>query len=90
MNDQPAEPPVQVEARVDSDGPPQPLAFRWRGRRLRIYSVGRAWQEAGEHHYLVMVPGDQVYQLAFGIGTGAWRMVREPDDFGPPGANRSA
>lgn len=76
---------LQVEARVDAEGPPQPLAFRWRGERLLIHSVGRTWQTDAEHHYLVMVPGDQVYELAYSPEHGIWRVVREPGDFGPPG-----
>lgn len=94
-----SETPLQVEARVDAGGPPQPLAFRWRGRRYRIRSIGRTWLDAGEHHYLVMAaaPGDstpgaveRVYELAFATEAGSWRMVRQPDDFGPPGRRSAA
>ncbi len=75
--------PPQVEARVDAEGPPQPLAFRWRGERMMIHSVGRSWQQADEQHYLVMVAGDRVYELAYSLEHGSWRVVREPGDFGP-------
>lgn len=75
---------LQVEARVDAEGPPQPLAFTWRNERLRINSIGRTWREPEEHHYLVMVTGDQVYELAYSYRDGAWRMVRQPANFGPP------
>lgn len=82
--------PLQVEARVDAEGPPQPLAFLWRGQRLLIHSIGRTWQEAEAHHYLVMVAGDRVYELAYSLERGFWRVVREPGDFGPPGKTGSA
>lgn len=85
MSESPTETGLQVEARVDAEGSPQPLAFVWRGRRMRISSIGRTWLDAGEHHYLVMVPGDRVYELAYSLELGSWRMVRHPGDFGPPG-----
>jgi hypothetical protein len=75
--------PLQVEARIDAEGPPQPLAFVWGGERLLVTSVGRSWRESQEHHYLVMVAGDQVYELAYSFDEAAWRLVRRPDDFGP-------
>jgi hypothetical protein len=81
QDDQPAV--LQVEARVDAEGPPQPLAFVWDGDHLRVTSIGRTWRDSGEHHYLVMVPGDLVFELAYSFAEGTWRLVRRPQDFGP-------
>lgn len=89
-----AEAELQVEARVDAEGPPQPMAFSWHGRRYRISSFGRAWRDAEEHHYLVMAwapkesgarESERVFELAYSLESGTWRLVREPGDFGPPG-----
>ncbi|GMR11767.1 MAG: hypothetical protein BMS9Abin28_2609 [Anaerolineae bacterium] len=78
---------LQVEQRLDADSETRPLAFIWRGTRWIVNSVGRTWESDGERHYLVMVQGDRVFELAHSGTTGSWRMVRRPEDFGP---NRKA
>lgn len=75
---------LEVEQRGDPDSKPRPLAFNWQGTRFVVNSVGRAWDSNGDRHYLVMVQGDRVFELAYSIATGSWRLVRRPEDFGPP------
>ncbi len=74
---------LQVEQRGDPDSKPHPLAFNWHGMRCVVNSVGRTWDSNGEWHYLVMVQGDRVFELAYSIAAGNWRLVRRPEDFGP-------
>ena len=59
------------------------IAFDWQGTRWVINSVGRTWKANGERHYLVMVQGDRVFELAQSESSGSWRLVRRPEDFGP-------
>ncbi|MFQ5921417.1 MAG: hypothetical protein ACE5M4_01095 [Anaerolineales bacterium] len=72
---------LEVEHRAESD--PRPAAFTWQGTRWVVNSVGRTWESNGERHYLVMVQGDRVFELAYSDSPGSWRLVRRPEDFGP-------
>jgi hypothetical protein len=79
---------LQVEQHVDADSESRPLAFIWQGTRWIVNSVGRTWESKGEQHYLVMVQGDRVFELARSHTTGSWRMVRRPEDFRPHPTSR--
>jgi len=48
-----------------------------------LISTGRTWESNGERHFLLMVQGDRVFELAYSGSTGRWRLVRRPEDFGP-------
>ncbi len=74
---------LQVEQRVDPGSKPRPIAFILQGTRFVVNSVGRTWDSRGEWHYLVMVQGDRVFELASSQATGSWRLVRRPEDFRP-------
>jgi hypothetical protein len=74
---------LQVEQRVEPGSMPRPIAFNWQGTRWVVNSVGRTWESDEEHHYLLMVQGDRVFELAYADEAGSWRLVREPGDFGP-------
>ena len=74
---------LQVEQRVEPGSTPRPLAFIWQGTRWVVNSLGRTWDVDGEHHYLLMVQGDRVFELAYSDQEGGWRLVRRPEDFGP-------
>jgi hypothetical protein len=74
---------LQVEQRVEIGADPRPLAFIWNEARWEINSIGRTWEADGERHYLVMVQGDRVFELAYSNETENWRLVRRPEDFGP-------
>lgn len=72
---------LEVELRAELD--PRPAAFTWQGTRWVVNSVGRTWESNRERHYLVMVQGDRIFELAYSDVTGGWRLVRRPEDFGP-------
>lgn len=73
---------IQVELR--GNGADVELeAFTWMGTRWAINSMGRRWASGGEQHYLVMVQGDRVFELARSEETQQWWIVRRPEDFGP-------
>ena len=72
---------IPVEARFEQDGSLRPIAFEWQGRRFEIESHGRQWEESGKHHFLVMVSGDQVFELVYLRQGNQWRLKRSPKDF---------
>ena len=74
---------LKVEQRLGPGSAPSPHAFTWQGTRWIVSSVGRTWDADGEHHYLLMVQGDRVFELAYADQAGSWRLVRRPEDFGP-------
>jgi len=71
---------LEVEHHAESDRPP--VAFTWQGTRWIVNSTGRTWESDGEQHYLLMVQGDRVFELAYSRKAGRWRLVRQPEDFG--------
>ncbi|HEY70398.1 MAG TPA: hypothetical protein G4O08_07435 [Anaerolineae bacterium] len=73
---------IEVETRVQSDGTLRPKAFRWRGRRYGITSMGRRWRHEGIEHVLVMAPEGMPFELAYMHADGTWRLLRAPADFG--------
>ncbi len=74
---------IEVTARFDLDGKITPLRFVWRGQSYQVSATGRQWQQAGEWHVLVMVPGEQVYELVFDPGQRCWYMARSPTERWP-------
>lgn len=72
---------IPVEARFESDGSLQPIAFEWQGQRFEIESHGRQWEEHGMQHFLVMVPRNQVFELVYHKEESLWRLERSPKDF---------
>jgi hypothetical protein len=72
---------IAVEARFEEDGAIRPLAFMWQGKRYQVASLGRHWKQDGEHRFLVMTHGEQIYELAYLIAEAAWRLRRCPKDF---------
>jgi hypothetical protein len=77
--------PIAVEARFDPDGRIVPLAFLWKGQRIPVHTQGRQWRDEGAYHFLVMDPGQQVYELVFSPSDSTWKLVRAPADFKPHG-----
>ena len=72
--------PVSVEARFDEEGTVTPTAFTWQGRTYPISDVGRQWAETNGphrlHHYLVMTPTEEAFELCLDTSTLQWRIVR--------------
>jgi hypothetical protein len=75
---------IAVEARFEIDGAIHPLAFSWRGKRYRVVSLGRQWEEGEARHFLVMTPEEQIYELAYLLEESRWILRRTPKDFRPP------
>ncbi len=67
--------PTVVEARFAEEGDIALLSFSWQGRALPITSMGRHWEENGAAHFLVMTPGEQIFELTFDRASGRWAVV---------------
>ena len=67
--------PASVEARIHTDGTPQPLAFAWQGRRYDIASWGRTWIENGVRCFLVMTAANEIFELHL-LADGRWILAR--------------
>ncbi len=64
--------PVEVVARFDGEGLVTPQRFTWQGREYRVDSCGRRWGDAAGLHFMVMTPGEQVYELIFVLHEQRW------------------
>jgi hypothetical protein len=65
---------IEVVARFDQDGNLTPLSFTWHGRCYKIDATGRQWQDEKGDHFLVMVPGEQFFELSFSPIEMRWRI----------------
>ena len=65
---------VEVVARFGSDGELTPQSFTWHGRRYKVDITDRRWQDDSGQHFLVMVPGELVYELTFSPVELRWRI----------------
>ena len=75
---------VEVEARFETDGTIHPLAFSWHGKRYRVASLGRQWEQGEARHFLVMAHDEQIYELAYFPEETCWKLQRTPRDLRPP------
>lgn len=73
---------IAVEARFDKDGKIYPKRFEWKGLHYSVESVGRQWEVKNVIHILVMVIGEEVFELSFTPSTRLWHLLRSPRDFG--------
>jgi hypothetical protein len=53
-------------------------SFTWRSKRLPVTGSGRTWRDEAGRHFLVMAPGDAVFELCLD-DAGAWQVLRAPD-----------
>ena len=67
---------IEVVARFDQEGNLTPVSFSWQARQYRVESIGRRWEDEAGQHFMVMVPGEQVYELIFITGEMRWRLKR--------------
>jgi hypothetical protein len=56
---------IEVIARFDRNGGITPLEITWRGRKYKVASSGRRWEDDDGQHFMVMVAGEQVFELLF-------------------------
>jgi len=71
---------TEVEARFGEDGKITVLSFHWRGRRRPVTGAGREWRAGDGRHFLVMTPGERVFELVYHSATGVWSVVKVPED----------
>lgn len=69
---------TDVEARIEAGGAIHITSFTWQGRRLPVIGHGRTWRDEAGRHFLVMAPGEAVFELCLGEA-GQWRVLRAPD-----------
>lgn len=73
---------IEVTARFDLQGKIVPLSFVLQGRTYPVESTGRRWQDEEGHHILVMVPGDQVFELLYAPQEARWYLGRPGKGYG--------
>lgn len=71
--------PAVVEVRFDQDGGVRVESFTWRQRQLLVVAAGRSWLDDTGRHLLVMVTGDQAFELLLRRSDLCWRVVGTPD-----------
>lgn len=72
-----AQTPITVEATFSSDGTIVPQAFFVNERRFVVAQQGRRWRDdQGRHHFLVMTPVDEVWELLFDPDELQWFIAR--------------
>ena len=57
--------PIKVTARFDEKGEISPESFYWQSSEYPVISTGRSWSDEKGRHVLVMIPGDQIFELVF-------------------------
>jgi hypothetical protein len=72
---------VEVTARFDPQGEITPLTIIKDHKEIPISGIGRRWSDARGVHILVMVPGEQIYDLFFASSENRWYL-------GHPGQER--
>lgn len=77
---------IRVQAIFDKAGGVTILAFSWAGDDFKVLSMGRRWVEDGKHHFLVMTPGEDIFELVFAPKVTRWYMHRSPEDLRAPPA----
>jgi hypothetical protein len=68
--------PVEVTARFDPQGVITPLNIMKDQKNIPVTGVGRHWSDPQGVHILVMVPGEQIYELLFANAQNRWYMSR--------------
>jgi nicotinamide-nucleotide amidase len=71
---------VEVTARFDLSGLPQPLSFKWNDRQYNISAVGRHWEDTQGKHTLVMDSTDRVHELLFVPAEGSWYLLKRSQE----------
>lgn len=75
---------IELTARFDLEGRITPLNFIWNGRSYRVEGTGRRWVAKDGIHILVMVAGNQTFQLIFNSETNIWNLVRSTKQLAEP------
>lgn len=70
--------PIIVDARHDTQGNVMPLAFTWRGQHYPVTGLGRTYTQDDDRYFLVMTPGDQIFELRWQAADNRWFVTRAP------------
>jgi hypothetical protein len=57
--------PIEVTVSFNITGQITPLKFIWKGQTYPVDATGRRWIDERGQHFLVMVPGERIYELLF-------------------------
>ena len=68
--------PVEVTARFNPNGDITPVRFKWRDQDFPVLSTGRQWRDDRGLHILVMVPGDDVFELLYAAEDSRWYLSK--------------
>lgn len=68
--------PVEVTARFGPQGEITPLNFTINQKTTQVSGVGRSWSDPQGVHILVLVPGEQIYELLFDGAQNRWYLGR--------------
>lgn len=69
---------TDVEAHIEAGGTVRITSFTWQGRRLPVIGSGRTWRDESGRHFLVMAPGEAVFELCLN-DAGQWQVLRAPN-----------
>jgi hypothetical protein len=67
---------VEVTARFDPQGEITPLNFIRDQKTIPVTGVGRRWNDSQGVHILVMVPGEQIFEMLFANAQNRWYVSR--------------
>ena len=70
--------PVEVTAHFDLQGQATPLSYVLHGRKYKVASSGRRWQDENGIHILIMAPDERVSELIFVAQKGRWYLKPIP------------
>ncbi len=71
--------PSEVEARFGLAGEMTLLTFTWHGSRHAVASQGRQWRAADGWHFVVMAPGERIFELRYAPDAGGtWLVMKVP------------
>jgi hypothetical protein len=65
---------IDVTAHFSPTGEVTPLRFTWNGADYLVVDTGRSWQDEEGRHVLVMVPGNQVFELVLALPDFRWML----------------
>lgn len=49
-----------------------PVSLSWGGEMLEIIDIGRFWEDELGKHFLVMTPGDKIFELVLNSKNFSW------------------
>lgn len=65
---------IDVTVHFSPTGEVSPLRFTWKGVEYLVVDTGRSWRDEEGYHALVMVPGNQVFELVLTLPDFRWTL----------------